>query len=101
MGVVMGHSTAGPWSYTKLQGDHMIIGGDGFRVANMVDGNKIRSGLEKTANALLTAAAPELLAALKRAREAVNAIVLSTHSVSFEADLRIIDAAIAKATGAS
>ena len=42
----------------------------------------------------LIAAAPYLLAALERAREAVNAIVVSTRSVSFTADLRAIDAAI-------
>lgn len=52
---------------------------------------------ENAADARLIAAAPELLAALKRAREAVNAIVLSTHSVSFTADLKAIEAAISKA----
>jgi hypothetical protein len=34
-------------------------------------------------------------AALKRGREAVNAIVLSTNSVSFRADLKAIDDALA------
>lgn len=35
-----------------------------------------------------------LVEALRRSREAVNAVVLSTHSVSFDADLRAIDAAL-------
>jgi len=35
-----------------------------------------------------------LVKALLRAREAVNAIVLSTHSISFDADLRAIDLAL-------
>ena len=35
-----------------------------------------------------------LVEALLRAREAVNAIVLSTHSISFDADLRAIDMAL-------
>lgn len=42
------------------------------------------------------ARADALQKVLERAREAVNAIVLSTHSVSFKADLDAIDAALAK-----
>jgi hypothetical protein len=41
----------------------------------------------------------QLLIALKRAREAVNAIVLSTHSVSFKADLDAIDEALSPPSG--
>ncbi len=40
-----------------------------------------------------------LLKVLERAREVVNAVVLSTHSVSFDADLRAIDEALAGAKG--
>ena len=37
--------------------------------------------------------------ALERARTAINAIVLSTHSVSFKADLDAIDSALASLQG--
>lgn len=36
----------------------------------------------------------QMAEALRRSREAVNAVVLSTHSVSFDADLRAIDTAL-------
>ena len=92
--------TAGPW---KRSDYGQIVAPDGkdvcFRsVTTMCSGSE-ESIAESEANTDLIAAAPDLLAALIRAREAVNAIVLSTHSVSFDADLRAIDAAISKATG--
>ena len=56
--------TKGPWSHSVIHNEHHIIGGDGFRVANIVDGNKIRSEFDKVVNARLIASAPELLEAL-------------------------------------
>lgn len=106
--------TPGPWQIDttgnignaiKAQsGKRTYEGDDGFRaVALFMDccSSELAATQEENrlANARLIAAAPEMLAALERAREAVSAIVLSTHSVSFDADLRAIDAAIAAAKG--
>lgn len=89
--------TAGPWTVREGDGNYL------FEVVAVTGrGKEIvvcrPAGHSRRANARLIAAAPEMLTALRRAREAVNAIMLSTHSISFDADLRAIDTAIECAT---
>jgi hypothetical protein len=109
----MGMHTRGPWKvlpeevdkpYIRIRGT--VLGGR-YRVANVLtpiyDGVHEREAVETRANARLIAAAPELLDSLIVAREWLRGdkwrdSTVEKHS-SWEALMRGIDKAIAKATG--
>ena len=84
--------TPGPWT---VEHDYMpfVINGGGSIVASVTGTAAIRP--EAPANARLMAAAPELLAALKLAREAV---VIYGNVKTDERLVPTLDAAIAKAS---
>jgi FMN phosphatase YigB (HAD superfamily) len=87
--------TPGPWECGKFAHYFTdVVAVDGRRVATATIA--YRSSAEADANARLLAAAPDLLAALRTARERIVSLSDATGSVS-RRTLADIDAAIAKA----
>lgn len=82
------HTTPGPWTF-RFGSSFRIIGPNGYDVLMFSDDNR---AIPSTNDARLMAAAPELLAALVRARDMLN-------EQGFFNDGRSCDVAIAKATG--
>ena len=99
----MSEHTPGPWeSDTTHPGSFnegsAVLAGESLRimVADMIDGDLE----EMAANANLTAAAPEMLAELKRLRDhCADLLQLIDGGVDLDLDLKRTDALIAKAKG--
>lgn len=88
--------TPGPWTEFQDSNSHDILARDGSHVARIEPVNSLDPAGEQIANANLIAAAPDMLAALWLASEA-----LTPARNGDEAKVLVaIDAAIAKATGA-
>lgn len=107
----MGEHTPGPWiaEPADMFGDHNIVlaEGDDWRAIAAVVSN-MRPEQEVAANALLTAAAPDLLEAALMMRHLRNGTEMTyedAYDSMFKSGGRdawkTLDAAIAKATGAS
>lgn len=98
----MNEYTPGPWNAKYANdgcGDIGIVG-DGGVVAECfheIREKNERANRECIANARLIAAAPDLLEALKAARDELDEYRVDTNSMP--STLEIIDAAITKATG--
>jgi len=94
--------TPGPWSAQRLAerwGAFCINGKDGIRIVSCMLNNK-RTRQEKRANAMLIAAAPDLLEALKCAHSELHSQQDGImESFTYAHVIKTIDAAIAKATG--
>ena len=93
--------TPGPWDVEPKGSRHFVDGADGLTVAYL-DRAGVRERAEIEANALLIAAAPELLAALEdmtdRYARAMKDSGVS-HYPEAMVEIRSARAAIAKATG--
>ena len=92
--------TSGEWRFRQIDDDGLgYIEADGHDImhAGVLD----ISPAENIANALLTAAAPDLAKALKTARASINAfyVAMGMTDEGRALNLAYIDAALAKATG--
>lgn len=93
--------TSGPWSAvlfdSERPGSYGVMGPDDNCVADC----DYKRDETNEANARLMAAAPDMLAALQDIRAQVNFDVTRAGGLFCEEDIGLIDAAIAKATGAA
>ena len=89
--------TPGPWDVEPKGSRHFVDGADGLTVAYL-DRAGVRERIEIEANALLIAAAPELIEALEAVLPDLEHYV-ATHGPGPDKRLAIARAAIAKAKG--
>lgn len=98
----MGEMAKGPWVVAEDEGDAVVMAGDLFVATVHAVGFTNPDADGRRANASLIAAAPDLLATLRKARAWVAQYSeIKGHEAASAAMLGVIDTAIAKAEGRS
>ena len=93
----MSEHTRGPWRPIGAKASIGIYNDSGDPIASLQAPIGSMSRPRRDADARLIAAAPDLLAAAKQARDALSALLTTRDPIVYSDALRALDAAIAKA----